>query len=691
MARVFAVDGARKAPTQASMRALQRPSGRRAVRTILQRRAVEEVAGLAPSTASEAPRPVGSLEPGSRDFAQPLFGRDFSRIMIYGDQPAAFGPPPVRSSGRHVAVQQQRVLSRPHDSFEREADDATQRVLGAGSECDVSRSDRSPQIAGPGGNCAAQRANATTDRTGAAVPARSLRRSVEPAVDPGPPVAGRDLSDADGAAALHDKFVVGPSDDPLEREAERMAAGFGAATATGIRRAAVGTVPVAAPPLVATALNTPGAPLDGSARTVMESYFGHDLTHVRVHVGSVAAQSADEIHAAAYTAGRDIVFGADRYQPATPEGRKLLAHELTHVLQEGRSSSARVSTVVIRRQSVPGPCADLEVPHRLVVRRSVHPAVREAQRKLNRHSDALAAAGEPRLPNTPLVPDCIFGPATEQAVLAFQIRVFPSRPEEHDGKIGDRTWAELDRAPASPKPAPGPPGTPGPAPAPPGTPGPAPAPPGTPGPAPAPSIRIVKLWLNAFIPRDVPGVTEPAPAAHTGTMVRGPTAISDCYLTDDRSFSSRLGASSRMHSEIELDVARAAEVFQRHVCDPTHEIDCEDGDPECTTSSDTSRMHYRNVRGTPGTSITVDVLAAANNPCQTGSPDIDYEGTFAVDVTARTVNFDGKIDSFPAFEAYAAADGASGVTLFNTMPLPGKTPGDLFGGATRVQTGRATI
>jgi hypothetical protein len=62
-----------------------------------------------------------------------------------------------------------------------------------------------------------------------------------------------------------------------------------------------------------------------------------------------------------------------------------------------------------------------------------------------------------------------------------------------------------------------------------------------------------------------------------------------------------------------------------------------------------------------------------------------------VDVTARTVNFDGKIDSFPAFEAYAAADGASGVTLFNTMPLPGKTPGDLFGGATRVQTGRATI
>ena len=79
----------------------------------------------------------------------------------------------------------------------------------------------------------------------------------------------------------------------------------------------------------------PGQPLDGATRAFFEPRFGQDLAQVRVHAGSEAQRSARQVHALAYAVGRDIVFGADRYAPNTPAGRHLLAHELTHVVQQG--------------------------------------------------------------------------------------------------------------------------------------------------------------------------------------------------------------------------------------------------------------------------------------------------------------------------------------------------------------------
>ncbi len=67
----------------------------------------------------------------------------------------------------------------------------------------------------------------------------------------------------------------------------------------------------------------------------MEPRFGHDFGRVRVHVGARAAESADALRARAYTLGNRIVFGAGQYTPTTPSGRLLIAHELTHVLQQG--------------------------------------------------------------------------------------------------------------------------------------------------------------------------------------------------------------------------------------------------------------------------------------------------------------------------------------------------------------------
>jgi hypothetical protein len=95
-----------------------------------------------------------------------------------------------------------------------------------------------------------------------------------------------------------------------------------------------------APPVVHSVLSTAGRPLDRTTRAFMETRFGRDLSHVRVHTDSQAASSSREISARAYTVGHNIVFGANEYKPESLSGKKLLAHELTHVIQQGALPNA---------------------------------------------------------------------------------------------------------------------------------------------------------------------------------------------------------------------------------------------------------------------------------------------------------------------------------------------------------------
>lgn len=104
-----------------------------------------------------------------------------------------------------------------------------------------------------------------------------------------------------------------------------------------LQRAAVNAAPTPAngvPPIVHTVLNSPGHALDSGTRTFMESRFGHDFSSVRVHTGDQASESARSVNALAYTVGQNIVFGSGQYQPETMRGKRLLAHELTHVVQQ---------------------------------------------------------------------------------------------------------------------------------------------------------------------------------------------------------------------------------------------------------------------------------------------------------------------------------------------------------------------
>lgn len=77
-----------------------------------------------------------------------------------------------------------------------------------------------------------------------------------------------------------------------------------------------------------------GQPLDESIKAPMERAIGADLGDVRIHTDGAAASSARAVQAHAYTVGNEVVFGAGQYQPDTPFGQRMLAHELTHVVQQ---------------------------------------------------------------------------------------------------------------------------------------------------------------------------------------------------------------------------------------------------------------------------------------------------------------------------------------------------------------------
>jgi hypothetical protein len=91
---------------------------------------------------------------------------------------------------------------------------------------------------------------------------------------------------------------------------------------------------------VSAVLRSNGQPLQTSARAPLEARFGHDFSSVRLHADAAAAESAKELHAAAYTVGNHVVFGSGQYRPQSASGQRILAHELAHVVQQARGGPA---------------------------------------------------------------------------------------------------------------------------------------------------------------------------------------------------------------------------------------------------------------------------------------------------------------------------------------------------------------
>lgn len=155
--------------------------------------------------------------------------------------------------------------------------------------------------------------------------------------------------------AIQTKLAVNEPGDQYEKEADRVADQVMRMTEPGtvggpaergpeqlqMKRAGPADVGrTEAPPIVHEVLRSPGQPLDPATRAFMEPRFGHDFGGIRVHSGDLAGESARAANALAYTVGRDVVFGAGQYAPQTHDGRRLLAHELAHTMQQNATPMA---------------------------------------------------------------------------------------------------------------------------------------------------------------------------------------------------------------------------------------------------------------------------------------------------------------------------------------------------------------
>jgi hypothetical protein len=244
-------------------------------------------------------------------------------------------------------------------------------------------------------------------------------------------------------------------------------------------------------------------------------------------------------------------------------------------------------------------------------------------------------------------------------------------------------------------------------------------------------MPVLQFWLNAFIPFTVAGYTR---VLSTGVHV-GKSAIplpgaarlwpgntfkhTDAgYLTDQRTFDSTYGASSRMTSMVQIETDTMAMIQQAHTTSGTTQVDLVTGAQTGYAPADMSRCGFtapprpEAARGLPGAiftagrggttmvlpqrtgSITLQLSAAAGDPLVGMAADIDYAGTLTVSRPAPggavTVQFDGTIDDFPAYDCYASLNGRTQV-IFTSAPPAGNTVMDLLGVATRPVTGRVTF
>jgi len=154
--------------------------------------------------------------------------------------------------------------------------------------------------------------------------------------------------------------------DPLEREADRVAEAVTGSQVAGIdamRHADGASVlrkiePARGDPqaeFIAELLSSPGQALSPEIRASFEPRFGVDFSAVRVHTDDAAARSAASLQAAAYTVGHHLVFGAGHYAPGSTSGRRLIAHELAHVVQQrGADGSGVRAPSLVQREGAPG-------------------------------------------------------------------------------------------------------------------------------------------------------------------------------------------------------------------------------------------------------------------------------------------------------------------------------------------------
>ncbi|MBI2278262.1 MAG: DUF4157 domain-containing protein [Dechloromonas sp.] len=169
------------------------------------------------------------------------------------------------------------------------------------------------------------------------------------------------------------------------------------------------------PPVLAPVLAAGGQPLPDALRREFEPFFGHDLSRVRIHANAPAHQAATHLAADAFAIGRDIGFAAERYRPDTVGGRRLLVHELAHVVQQGSAQ-----TTDVQPARLPGPA--------------------------EREADAAALAFLSARPGPPLSrfrPGLACAVKTNGGEFKTDTYIATNVPPKGGGKIGKRVGADI--------------------------------------------------------------------------------------------------------------------------------------------------------------------------------------------------------------------------------------------------------
>jgi hypothetical protein len=215
-------------------------------------------------------------------------------------------------------------------------------------------------------------------------------------------------------------------------------------------------------------------------------------------------------------------------------------------------------------------------------------------------------------------------------------------------------------------------------------------------------IQVIKIWLNAFIPKNLDSAQTVPGDRHAGkTMLPTPGPIDAWFLTDQRGFSSDLDVSSRMHSEIEIDVENKRLIREYHECCDSVQVDNKSGEEQCREAADTADMHFSDFSVSDrGDTISAMLKASSKNPCVKVasievSPNLDYEGTFTITLDEKQnealVTFDGNIETYPAFECYVSVNGGAPQTLFLAEVVPDSNPLSLVGPPRRPVSARISV
>jgi hypothetical protein len=250
----------------------------------------------------------------------------------------------------------------------------------------------------------------------------------------------------------------------------------------------------------------------------------------------------------------------------------------------------------------------------------------------------------------------------------------------------------------------------------------------TKGPTGMNAVRTIRLWVNAFIPSHIPGYTTDIPSGplQGQTMLLGPPGPPGSFLTDQRQFANSIDAAAQMHSHACLTFpAGKPKLVQWHQCqfaselradDDQHELRPETSEESLDEPSDISRMNFTLL---PHPSLIHDaetqrLISSLSRPdrttdesrihlmvdCSSRFPsdklaehfgDVTCRGVAQIDLEAKTVEFNGKVGRFPAYEMYLSINDAPGIPVFRLSPPRGAETLNRAGAALRVMRGTATF